>query len=170
MTQSVEERRQSHIRACHRYRLKNLERMRASARERMRRLRADRKGETRTTPTATPQNLYLTTEALTAAVKAALAAFNEGGSELADYFRTAQRQTNMVDLPPSSEPDYSDSCSETSDPQFLPEVTCSSDEENSDSHFDDYTETWSSDDEQFWETSSSDDEREVAIMLLAWAD
>ncbi|KAG6827543.1 hypothetical protein H0H92_011350 [Tricholoma furcatifolium] len=154
MAQSVEERRQKRIQACQKYRDRNQEKMRASARERMRCLRARRKEENQ-------QNLNVAIE------NVILAATNEGVFDHTESFDATQRQSIIDNLPPSSEPEHSDSSSDISDPQFLPEVTCSSDEEDSDWRFD-VCQPSSSEDGclDVWETSSSDDERSVPAFMI----
>ncbi|KAG6821845.1 hypothetical protein H0H92_000532 [Tricholoma furcatifolium] len=89
MAQSTEERRQKHNAACQRYRDRNLDKYRTSARERMRRLRARRKEDLSTTGASDnfrnkPTPSTLNTQEL-------------------------EMQLLMATLPPSSEPDYSDS-------------------------------------------------------------
>ncbi|KAG6806289.1 hypothetical protein H0H92_011923, partial [Tricholoma furcatifolium] len=155
MAQSLEERRQNHVRACQRYRERNLEKMRERARERMRRLRAERKEAVPSTSSA-PQKyptFNFTDEAVAAAVKATLTAWNEDGPNVEMDLQAAHAHMRslMDNLPPSSDASDSDStCSDMSDVRILPEVTSSSDE---DSGFDTYSENEDA------EGSSSDDER-----------
>ncbi|KAG6822164.1 hypothetical protein H0H92_015023, partial [Tricholoma furcatifolium] len=147
MPLSTEERRDNHNRACQKYRKRNLEKLRASARERMRRLRAHRKDEQHSTTSSMPQSIYdavLTSEDLPAAVKAALImalnqrrpvteiadssdhlpaavkaalimALNQRRPDVADDVHAEQRRSILDNLPPSSEPEYSDSHSDVSD-------------------------------------------------------
>ncbi|KAG6805706.1 hypothetical protein H0H92_014301, partial [Tricholoma furcatifolium] len=83
---------------------------------------------------------------LRATVNAALVALHERGPDIAGNLQTASRQI-LDDLPPSSDPEYSDTLSEISDVHVLPEVTDSSDDESN----------WNAE-PQVLEASSSDDE------------
>ncbi|KAG6824767.1 hypothetical protein H0H92_005872 [Tricholoma furcatifolium] len=177
MAQSTEQRRQNHNAACQRYRDRNLDKSRASARERMRRLRARRKenvehiSSTATTNFATlPQDVdrpYYRTRApgggpstlnvqeLERAVKAALECDRSDFKSESELHR-AHMQLLMATLPPSSEPEYSDS--DSSDIHTLPVVTDSSSAEDDGCSISDSSET------------SSDEEREVVLLLTALSD
>ncbi|KAG6806756.1 hypothetical protein H0H92_008556 [Tricholoma furcatifolium] len=167
MPQSAEEQRQKHNAACQR----NPDKYRTSARERMRRLRARRKEDSSTTEAnyrTVPQDELdtsynigtpgigstLNTQDLQYAVKPALFALEGDCSDVKGGLHSGHMQLLMATLPPSSEPDYSDS--EASDIHELPAVTSSSD--------DDFP--WLSESN----SDSSDDEREVVLLLTTFSD
>ncbi|KAG6824457.1 hypothetical protein H0H92_006834 [Tricholoma furcatifolium] len=126
MPLSIEQQVKNHNTACEKYRKKNLEKLRATARERMCRLRAQRKDDEEIT-TSRNNELSLSHNDLAAAVGAALMALHQHGPNIDG---TEQRRSMLDDLPPSSEPDYSDSASDISDVGILPEVTSDDDEES----------------------------------------
>ncbi|KAG6823266.1 hypothetical protein H0H92_010815 [Tricholoma furcatifolium] len=171
MPQSAEEQRQKHNAACQRYRDRNPDKYRTSARERMRRLRARRKEDSSTTEAnyrTVPQDELdtsynigtpgigstLNTQDLEYAVKPALFALEGDCSDVKGGRHSGHMQLLMATLPPSSKPDYSDS--EASDIHELPAVTSSSD--------DDFP--WLSESN----SDSSDDEREVVLLLTTFSD
>ncbi|KAG6806846.1 hypothetical protein H0H92_009862 [Tricholoma furcatifolium] len=122
----------------------------------MLRLRAHQKAAAALSSSAPQKNatLMLADEAVGAKVKAALAPWNKDGPDV-------EADLQVDSLPPSSDPDLSDSCSDVSDVRILPEVTSSSDEDNWES------ETYS---EEVLEGSSSDDECEVVMILTMFSD
>ncbi|KAG6809431.1 hypothetical protein H0H92_000286 [Tricholoma furcatifolium] len=168
MAQSTEERRRNHNAACQRYRDRNLDKSRASARERMRRLRARQKenienmSSTATLPQdVDPANHYTRTPGGVGptfnAQELEWAALECDRAELKSEseLHCAHMQLLMATLPPSSEPEYSDS--DSSDIHTLPVVTDSSAEEDG---------CWISDSSE----TSSDEEHEVLLLLTAISD
>ncbi|KAG6809042.1 hypothetical protein H0H92_001828 [Tricholoma furcatifolium] len=87
-------------------------------------------------------------EAVGVAVKAALTSLTYNGPDVENNLQAAHTRSIMDDLPPSSDPDLSDACSDISDVHFLPEVTSSSDEElETDTEYEGLEGSTSSDDE-----------------------
>ncbi|KAG6826914.1 hypothetical protein H0H92_013912 [Tricholoma furcatifolium] len=168
MAQSTEEQRLNHNAACQR----NLDKYRTSARERMRRLRARRKEELSSTTGANYTTVQqdeinssynvrtpgigstFNTQDLEYTVQPALVALEGDSSDVKGGLHSAHMELLMATLPPSSEPDYSDS--EASDIHELPAVTSSSDDDR----------CWLSESN----SDSSDDEREVVLLLTTFSD
>ncbi|KAG6807987.1 hypothetical protein H0H92_005804, partial [Tricholoma furcatifolium] len=176
MAQSTEERRNNHNAACQRYRDRNLDKIRTSARERMRRARRKDNVENMSSTaitnfTALPQDVdrayhrrctpggsgpTLNAQEVERAVKAALECDRSQDFWSESHLHHAHHmQVLMAMLPPSSEPEYSDS--DSSDIHTLPVVTDSSAEEDG---------CWISDSSE----TSSDEEREVVLLLTALSD
>ncbi|KAG6808003.1 hypothetical protein H0H92_005721, partial [Tricholoma furcatifolium] len=176
MAQSTEERRNNHNAACQRYRDRNLDKIRTSARERMRRARRkdnvenmsstaitnfaalpqdeDRAYHRRRTPGGSGP--ILNAQEVERAVKAALECDRSQDFRSESHLHHAHNmQVLMATLPPSSEPEYSDS--DSSDIHTLPVVTDSSTDEDGCS-ISDSSET------------SSNEEREVVLLLTALSD
>ncbi|KAG6810150.1 hypothetical protein H0H92_013090 [Tricholoma furcatifolium] len=164
MPQTVDERRANHILACQRYRERNpdksrasaKERMRrnpdksrASAKERMRRLRERRKEEIAASsdlyrpadttalqpahsiecPSQSSRGALFLEGNVASAVARAESALRAGNNDFLDVDSDRVQMRSLSDvLPPSSEPEYSDS--DESDIHYLPPVTTSSDDED----------------------------------------
>ncbi|KAG6808895.1 hypothetical protein H0H92_002434 [Tricholoma furcatifolium] len=167
MAQSTEERRRNHNAACQRYRDRNLDKIRASARERMRSLRARRKDNVENMSSTAITNFAMLPQDVDRAYHRRRTPGGSGPTSNAQELERAVKaaldcdryahnmQVLMATLPPSSEPEYSDS--DSSDIHTLPVVTDSSAEEDG---------CWISDSSE----TSSDEEREVVLLLTAVSD